>query len=124
MSLLFALAIQIASDPVTARQDEIVVIGQKQKNWRGNLKHKKGVPFCKTTRSTGDKEIDKIGCDAMIICFPIHGSGLMKLAKQYKKKSEFNAAAKPIYAEMGNCVFKNRDQGISELADKRLGIVQ
>ncbi|WP_397606392.1 hypothetical protein [Sphingorhabdus sp.] len=124
MSLLFALAIQIASDPVTARQDEIVVIGQKQKNWRGNLKHKKGVPFCKTTRSTGDKEIDKIGCDAMIICFPIHGSSLMKLAKQYKKKSEFNAAAKPIYAEMGNCVFKNRDQGISELADKRLGIVQ
>jgi hypothetical protein len=115
---------QIASDPVTARQDEIVVIGQKQKNWRGNLKHKKGVPFCKTTRSTGDKEIDKIGCDAMIICFPIHGSSLMKLAKQYKKKSEFNAAAKPIYAEMGNCVFKNRDQGISELADKRLGIVQ
>jgi hypothetical protein len=124
MSLLFALAIQIASDPVTARQDEIVVIGQKQKNWRGNLKHKKGVPFCKTTRSTGDKEIDKIGCDAMIICFPIHGSSLMKLAKQYKKKSEFSAAAKPIYAEMGNCVFKNRDQGISELADKRLGIVQ
>jgi hypothetical protein len=124
MSLLFALAMQIASDPVTARQDEIVVIGQKQKNWRGNLKHKKGVPFCKTTRSTGDKEIDKIGCDAMIICFPIHGSSLMKLAKQYKKKSEFNAAAKPIYAEMGNCVFKNRDQGISELADKRLGIVQ
>jgi hypothetical protein len=115
---------QIASDPVTARQDEIVVIGQKQKNWRGNLKHKKGVPFCKTTRSTGDKEIDKIGCDAMIICFPIHGSSLMKLAKQYKKKSEFNAAAKPIYAEMGNCVFKNRDQGISELADKRLGMVQ
>ncbi|WP_397580061.1 hypothetical protein [Sphingorhabdus sp.] len=124
MSLLLALAMQIASDPVTARQDEIVVIGQKQKNWRGNLKHKKGVPFCKTTRSTGDKEIDKIGCDAMIICFPIHGSSLMKLAKQYKKKSEFNAAAKPIYAEMGNCVFKNRDQGISELADKRLGIVQ
>jgi hypothetical protein len=124
MSLLLALAMQIASDPVTARQDEIVVIGQKQKNWRGNLKHKKGVPFCKTTRSTGDKEIDKIGCDAMIICFPIHGSGLMKLAKQYKKKSEFNAAAKPIYAEMGNCVFKNRDQGISELANKRLGIVQ
>lgn len=124
MSLLLALAMQIASDPVTARQDEIVVIGQKQKNWRGNLKHKKGVPFCKTTRSTGDKEIDKIGCDAMIICFPIHGSSLMKLAKQYKKKSEFNAAAKPIYAEMGNCVFKNRDQGISELADKRLGMVQ
>jgi hypothetical protein len=124
MSLLLALAMQIASDPVTARQDEIVVIGQKQKNWRGNLKHKKGVPFCKTTRSTGDKEIDKIGCDAMIICFPIHGSSLMKLAKQYKKKSEINAAAKPIYAEMGNCVFKNRDQGISELADKRLGIVQ
>jgi len=124
VSLLLALAMQIASDPVTARQDEIVVIGQKQKNWRGNLKHKKGVPFCKTTRSTGDKEIDKIGCDAMIICFPIHGSSLMKLAKQYKKKSEFNAAAKPIYAEMGNCVFKNRDQGISELADKRLGMVQ
>ena len=124
MILLLALAMQIASDPVTARQDEIVVIGQKQKNWRGNLKHKKGVPFCKTTRSTGDKEIDKIGCDAMIICFPIHVSSLMKLAKQYKKKSEFNAAAKPIYAEIGNCVFKNRDQGISELADKRLGIVQ
>ena len=124
MILLLALAMQIASDPVTARQDEIVVIGQKQRNWRGNLKHKKGVPFCKTTRSTGDKEIDKIGCDAMIICFPIHGSSLMKLAKQYKKKSEFNAAAKPIYAEMGNCVFKNRNQGISELADKRLGIMQ
>jgi hypothetical protein len=124
MSLLLALAMQIASDPVTARQDEIVVIGQKQRNWRGNLKHKKGVPFCKTTRSTGDKEIDKIGCDAMIICFPIHSSSLMKLAKQYKKKSEFIAAAKPIYADMGNCVFKNRNQGISELADKRLGIMQ
>lgn len=124
MSLLLALAMQIASDPVTARQDEIVVIGQRQKYWRGNMKYKRGVPFCKTARNTGDPEIDKIGCDAMISCFPMLGSGLMKLAKQYRKKSEFNAAAKPMYAEMGNCVLKNRDQGVSDLADKRLGIVQ
>ena len=124
MSILLALAIQAAADPVISSQDEIVVIAQKQKYWRGYLKYKKDVATCKTTRSTGDKAIDKIGCDAMIACFPKHRGDLTALAEQYKKKSEFNAAAKPIYAEMGKCVVSNRDQGISELADQRLGIAQ
>ena len=124
MSLLLALAMQVAASPVTKLQDEIVVIGQKQKYWRGYLKYKKDIPSCKTTPSTGDKAIDQIGCDAMIACFPEHRSALGSLAKQYKKQSTYDAAAKPIYAEMGECFLSKRDRGISELADKMLGIAQ
>ena len=121
---MLALAMQFATDAKTAPSDEILVIAQKQKYWRGYLKYKQDIPSCKTKRSTGDKAIDQIGCDAMIACFPKHRDALSRLVQQYKKQSAFNEAAKPIYAEMGKCVVSNRDQGISELADKRLGIAQ
>ncbi len=121
MSLLLALALQVALDANPAPQDGIVVIAEKQKNWRGRLKYKKDVPLCKTTRSTGDKEIDKIGCDAMITCFPKHQSSLHALANETNNKSEADVKAKAIYAEISDCVISNRDQGISELADLRAG---
>ena len=124
MSILLALGMQFATDPKTAPSDEILVIGQKQKYWRGYLKYKKDIPSCKTTRSTGDKAIDQIGCDAMMACFPEHRSALASLAEQHKKQSNFDAAAKPIYAEMGECLVGKRDRGISELADKKLGIAR
>ncbi len=124
MSLLLALAMQVGTEPNISPGDEIVVIGQKQKFWRGYLKYKKDIPSCKTTRTTGDKAIDQIGCDAMIACFPEHRSALATLAEQHKKQSNFDVAAKPIYAEMGECLVSKRDRGISELADKRLRIAQ
>ena len=124
MSLLLALAMQVGTEPNISPGDEIVVIGQKQKFWRGYLKYKKDIPSCKTTRTTGDKAIDQIGCDAMIACLPEHRSALATLAEQRKKQSKFDVAAKPIFGEMGECLVSKRDRGISELADKRLRIAQ
>jgi hypothetical protein len=75
MTLLFSLFLMVQDVPAALAADaepdvaqEIVVIGQKLKNWRGVIRYKKAGATCKTKRSSGDKAVDAIGCAAMLQC--------------------------------------------------------
>lgn len=123
MSLLLAFALQAAvAVPVSATEQKILVIAQKLKNWRGEWKQKKGVNVCKTRKSTGDKQIDLVGCEALLACASKFGPDLQRIAESTKNKKEFSERSKPIYDEMGKCVFSEREKGIAALADKRAGV--
>lgn len=122
MSVLLALlAVQPALPAVApqAIEDEIVVIGRRLKTWRGKIRTKKGLMACKTTKSTGDKAIDAIGCDAMLACFgplqvaaqAIADSGIARKDKQ-KRMNELAETATPCFAE-------RREDGVARLAAQR-----
>lgn len=70
MSLLFATLLLATAQPEAEPPagDEIVVMGNKLRDWRGTWRVRDGIVKCKTKRSTGDREIDAIGCGAMVTC--------------------------------------------------------
>lgn len=122
LTLPLALA---AAEPVAEPppENEIEVIGRKLRKWRGRWTLIGTAIGCQTTRSTGDKAIDGIGCDAMVQC-------MQPLAPQWKALTEAKlphgelsrqANAMLQEARIGDCVAAKREAGIDALAAERRG---
>jgi len=120
--LILSLAIAVA-EPVAepAVENEITVIGNKLRAWQGRWKLRKGAITCKTTRSTGDKAIDAIGCDAMVQCIQPIAPQWTALNEAKLPKDEANRRANALLQEarVGDCVFVQREAGIAALAAVR-----
>ncbi|KPF63879.1 hypothetical protein [Porphyrobacter sp. AAP60] len=120
--LVAALAISVAQPAVTPPADnEIVVMGNKLRDWRGSWKMRKGVMTCKTKRSTGDKAIDAIGCDAMVQCFTPIAPRFTALEASKLPKDELNRQANTLLndAGIGDCLTATREAGIAALVAAR-----
>lgn len=118
LSLALAAAQPVAEPPV---DHEIEVIANKLRTWRGNWKLRKGAVACKTKRSTGDKAIDAIGCDAMVQCIAPIAPQFAALGEEKLPKDEMNQRANALVAEagIGDCIFSRRETGIAALAAER-----
>lgn len=122
MSMLAALL--LASAPAAlpvAHADEIVVIGERLKAWRGKFGTKKGVASCRTTKSTGDREIDAIGCASMVTCLTPHAPQMQAIADMKLPRTERNRLLTEAMQPIGACVFERRGDAIAELAARRAG---
>ncbi|MCX9147557.1 hypothetical protein [Erythrobacter sp. WG] len=120
--LLAALALAAAQPVAEAPADnEITVVANRLRNWRGTWRMNKGAATCKTKRSTGDKAIDGIGCDAMIQCMvplaprfsTIENAKLPKAEKEQRINALL--AAEKVY----DCLFAKREAGIAALVAER-----
>ncbi|WP_086607005.1 hypothetical protein [Erythrobacter donghaensis] len=100
---------------------EIEVIANKLRTWRGDWKLSKGNVTCKTKRSTGDKAIDAIGCDAMVQCIAPIAPQFVALGESKLPKDEMNRRADALLkdAGIGECVVSRREAGIAALAAAR-----
>ncbi len=118
--LALAGAEPVAEVPV---DQEIEVIGNRLRNWRGKWKMRKGAVSCKTTRSTGDKAVDAIGCEAMVQCVAPIAPQLVALEGRKLPKEELDREANALLQEagLGECVFAKREAGIAALAAARQG---
>jgi hypothetical protein len=111
--------VQPAAEP--PGDNEITVVANKLRAWRGNSKLRDGVVTCKTNRSTRDKAIDAVGCDALIQCMTplIPQWQAINDADLPRKEAEqrFNA----LLSEGGvhDCTFKAREAGIAALVAAR-----
>ena len=119
--MLLALALQAAPAPPPNPevQRDIVVIGAKLKNFTTRVYSKDGKMFCQTKRSTGDKEIDAIGCTAAATCMTelrprIIASVDRKLPRAERKRLN-DLAGRDFYA----CTMARRDALIADLAERR-----
>lgn len=119
--MILALALA-ASVPVA--EPEITVIGRKLATWRGNWAVKRGQAQCRTRKSTGDREIDALGCAAMLLCVPKFQDQFQALADAKLPKVAFEAQAAPINKQLGGCLETERSAGIAALADRRAGAVK
>jgi hypothetical protein len=124
MSVLGAflvLAAGPADVPTVAEAREIVVTAEKLKQWRGNWGSRNGVLSCRTTKSTGDVEIDAVGCQALVTCAAPHVPRFQAIAaakaSNSARRRQMDAAAQA----MMPCLAEQRAAGIAALADRRAG---
>ena len=120
--LLAPLALA-AAEPVAepAAENEITVIGNRLRDWAGRWKLRKGAIACKTTRSTGDKAIDAIGCNALVQCLTPLASQFSALEKAKLSQEETTARARALHeeAKVRECVTDRRSDGIAALVAAR-----
>ncbi|MEP9358179.1 hypothetical protein [Sphingomonas sp. KR3-1] len=118
--LLLSLALSAQTVPNPETGEEITVIGQKLKTWRAKVDFGRNGASCKIKQSTGDAEIDRIGCTAMEQCWPEFLPGFE--ATRAKGVSDADRAAKTaeLNKALGACVMAKREAMIGELADKRV----
>ena len=122
--MIFA-AITLAASPLAAdagssgADEEIVVLGQKLKYWRGSWKKRKGTFTCKTTRSSGNKVIDQIGCSALQFCVAPRNDEMAAILEANRDKAVREKLLAPIYKEVGSCLVEKRSDGIAALAEQR-----
>lgn len=125
MSVLVALALasgaagQVAAIP--AAEPEITVMARKLKNWRGHWQVRKGKVTCKTKRSTGDREIDAIGCAALMTCLGSYASELEAISDTKDDRKTKNAKVATIFGGAMPCVEAEHAKGIAALAERRAG---
>ncbi len=65
---LFLFAAQAAAFPPPSVEEEIVVNARRLKDWRGKVVGNAKGSKCRTTKTTGDRGLDRIACDALIYC--------------------------------------------------------
>jgi hypothetical protein len=80
-ALLFFLQAEapVPPPPVAVDEAEIVVMAKKSKRWEGSWWTENGQTSCKTVVSSGDADIDKVGCDILLSCGPLHAEEMKHL---------------------------------------------
>ncbi len=68
--MILLLALMQATPAPAPPEEEIVVIARKLNQWRGKIRTNPLGTKCVTERSTGDREIDAVGCTALERCWP------------------------------------------------------
>ncbi|WP_010543332.1 hypothetical protein [Sphingomonas elodea] len=105
-----------------AAQEEIVVIGRKLRDWRGKLDLSARGTRCLTKRSTGDREVDQIGCDAMMICVPKFEAELKAALNQSKDKASRERANADVSRRITLCFQTEHDRRSAALAERRVAL--
>jgi len=127
VSVLIALIMQ--SQPVVlpaaeTAEDEIVVTGNKLDRWRGQFSLRGEKFKCKTTRTSGDKAIDPIGCAAIVQCLVPLRERITQSDDKSLGADRQRALKKGITDELGPCVGATRKVMIAEFVAKRRAVVQ
>jgi hypothetical protein len=117
-SLLLLLATPEATSPAPVA-DEIVVIGQRLKTWKGRVAQTRGALGCVTTRSAGDPEVDRIACDAMVACVTPLRHRLEAAGDKRRPKAERQAIRSAVEREVGPCLLERGDTLVADLAERR-----
>ena len=121
---MIALALLMLTAPQDApaeTAEEIVVIGEKMKQWNAAIRYRDGKAICTIKKSTGDPDVDRIGCDSMTQCFdamrPRFDSTQDKALDRATRKQRLAEANTDLTA----CVVEKRGDMIAALAEKRAG---
>ncbi len=116
MMLAALLLLQAAS---ATAADEVVVIGRRLDSWEAKFRSGRKGKQCRVTRSTGDAEIDRIGCVAMEACMPIFQSRTAATNDRGIRPEVKKMMQTSLYAELTTCVKRERTAGIAALVARR-----
>ncbi|WP_337847568.1 hypothetical protein [Sphingomonas sp.] len=119
--LALALALQAAAPPAADPvAEEVVVIGEKMKTWRGQISSGKNGVVCKVKVSTGDPALDRIGCTAMEQCWPDFLPRYKATRSKGVTAKDRKACTAALDQELSTCVTARHEAAIAELADARV----
>ena len=119
MSLAVALVLAAASVAGPGPDSEIVVIANKLKTWRGNLRQVDGELVCRTRKSTGDGAVDAIGCDAMVACYAPLRPQMDAIAASDLRSAEKRRRMEAATQSALPCLETYHDSAIERLAAQR-----
>ena len=120
MSIVMALVVMSAQPVIAApRESEIIVIGQRLRDWRGRFRTSEGQFYCSTTRSTGDAEIDGIGCTTASTCYHKHQPQVIAAFNGSTPRSIRKAARRAIEQQLTACHRAERERLIDALVERR-----
>jgi hypothetical protein len=114
------LMLQAATAPLPIVNNDVVVIGQRlEKDFKANVKFDKNGPQCRVAKSTGDAEIDRIGCTALEVCFPQFQSRFEATRDRAIRPEVRKVMQGALNQELAGCFAGERTSGIAALAAKR-----
>lgn len=122
MSVTLITAILFVAQPAAVdsnMENEIVVIGERLKKWTGKYKIRGEAMDCKTVNSTGDSEIDAIGCAAARSCATKLNPQIMASDDVLLNGKLRKALKKTLKIDFVNCVQEDRAILIQQLAASR-----
>jgi hypothetical protein len=120
MSLLLALALQATTaEPEFSDNPEIVVIAKRLDKWQGKFSLRGEKFKCKTSRSTGDKGIDAIGCNAIRQCLVPLQPRLTESDNKALGDDKRRNLKKAIFDDLGACVKETRNTMVAEFVSQR-----
>lgn len=114
-----APALDSSAEQQPSAEQQIVMIGRKLQQWRGRFRAREGQFDCSTTRSTGDADIDAIGCAAAKTCYLPHHSRLIATVSQAMPRPVRRTTSAEINRELNACHNSERDRLIDELIERR-----
>jgi hypothetical protein len=133
MSLLFAALLVLAQsaapagvpagidasrvDPKVAAQ--VPVITEKLRQWRGTWAAVDGKLACRTVKTSGDDEVDRIGCYATLTCVKPAYPELKAIADSKGNEDDKKIRMRAKLDSLRPCMTQHRGQGIAQLALKR-----
>ena len=115
MILLALLLLQAAPAPAT----DIAVIAARLDRFKAGVKFRDDGPHCEIKTSTGDAEIDRIGCTATTTCFPQFQSRYQATNDRAIPQDTRKVMQSALTGELATCVARQRTTLIAELAAKR-----
>lgn len=108
-----------ATPPV---DEDIVVVGRRLSGWKGKARDTFGIKSCRTTQSTGDPEIDRIGCRVLIDCLSANKRDMFAASKAAGRDPEKRRLAMaPVNARLSACFKERRESLVAELVAQRRG---
>ena len=113
------LLVQPAPPASAAQQEEVVVIGQRLANWRGRVRPAGQAMRCVTVRSSGDAEVDRIGCDTMVACITPMRSRIQAASDRSRPRAERQALEAAYSRDLTACFTDQHDRRTAALADRR-----
>lgn len=123
MSLLFATLALAAAQPAAEPPagDEIVVMANKLRDWRGTWRVRDGVVKCKTKRSTRDRAIDAVGCNALVMCMTPLVPQWQEIEGAKQSKADLERRLNDLLQSesVSDCFRTAREQGIAALVAAR-----
>lgn len=106
-------------DPKVAAQ--VPVITEKLRQWRGTWAAVDGKLACRTVKTSGDEDVDKIGCYATLTCIKPAYPELKAIADAKATEEQKKARMKAKLDTLQPCMSQRRGQGIAQLALARGG---
>jgi hypothetical protein len=121
ISILLVLAFlgQADNSNETVDDKEIIVVGEKLDRWRGEFSLRGDKFKCKTKRSSGDEQIDPLGCQAIRLCIVPLQSRLTESDNKALGVARQKELKKEIFDDLGVCVKETRAKLVADFVAQR-----
>ncbi|UUR07377.1 hypothetical protein [Sphingomonas glaciei] len=114
-SLMAAQAVAPASP-----SSDVVVTARRLQAWRGKANANARGSRCRTTQSTGDKDLDHIACDSMRWCMGTMQGQAAALAERGIAADVRQQRQATLNAGLTTCMTEQHERRVSDLLDRRV----